>query len=188
MKPATAKVIRRRSGLAVLSGNALDIVGRVAVGGLGDPIERSLDLVESEQERAGQRRNSGHVSKPSQATLTGPYRRPLPSGKASHRAVGSNMGSCGKRRKNAGRKGARLAGPPLKRRSRRLSRWHGHSIDRAFCAAEGTVRIAVMGREGSAAISARGSRKGGRRCSFQLRAGPHLAAMREGGLASKAGN
>jgi hypothetical protein len=47
-------------GLAVLTGNALDIVGRIAVGGLGDAIERSLDLVESEQERAGQRRNPGH--------------------------------------------------------------------------------------------------------------------------------
>ena len=47
-------------GLAVLAGNSLDIVGRIAVGGLGDAIERSLDLVESEQERAGQRRNPGH--------------------------------------------------------------------------------------------------------------------------------
>src|SRR5262249_21335154 len=39
-------------GLAVLAGDPLDIVGRVAVGGLGDAVERTLDLVESEQERA----------------------------------------------------------------------------------------------------------------------------------------
>src|SRR5262249_45704613 len=63
-------------GLALVAGNALDVVGRIAVGGLGDTIGRSLDLVESEQERAGQRRNSGHVSKPSQATLRGPLGAP----------------------------------------------------------------------------------------------------------------
>jgi hypothetical protein len=40
-------------GLAVLTGDPLDVVGRVAVGGLGDAVERTLDLVESEQERAG---------------------------------------------------------------------------------------------------------------------------------------
>jgi hypothetical protein len=40
-------------GLAVLAGDPLDVVRRVAVGGLGDAVERTLDLVESEQERAG---------------------------------------------------------------------------------------------------------------------------------------
>jgi hypothetical protein len=47
-------------GQAVATGNPLDVVGRIAVGGLGDAVERTLDLVESEQEWAGQRRNSGH--------------------------------------------------------------------------------------------------------------------------------
>src|SRR5262249_41184941 len=35
---------------AVSTRNPLDIVGRVSVGRLGDPIERTLDLVEAEQE------------------------------------------------------------------------------------------------------------------------------------------
>ena len=44
--------------------NALDIVGRIAVRSLGDPIEHALDLVEAEQKRTGKRRNPGHASKP----------------------------------------------------------------------------------------------------------------------------
>src|SRR3954468_490246 len=40
-------------GLAVVTVAALDIVGRVAVGTLDDAIERTLDFVESQQERAG---------------------------------------------------------------------------------------------------------------------------------------
>src|SRR5262249_49450479 len=64
-------------GLAVLAGNALDIVGRIAVRGLGDTIERTLDLVESEQEGAGQRRNSGHGLKALVSDFEGPLRRPL---------------------------------------------------------------------------------------------------------------
>jgi len=47
-------------GLAVCAGDPLDVVGRIAVGSLGDAVERTLDLIEPEQERAGQRRNSGH--------------------------------------------------------------------------------------------------------------------------------
>src|SRR5437764_15163828 len=64
-------------GLALVAGNALDVVGRIAVGGLGDTVERSLDLVESEQERAGQRRNSGHGLKALASDFEGPSRRPL---------------------------------------------------------------------------------------------------------------
>src|SRR5262249_52223853 len=64
-------------GLAVLAGDALDIVGRIAVGGLGDAVERTLDLVESEQEGAGQRRNSGHGLKALVSDFEGPLRRPL---------------------------------------------------------------------------------------------------------------
>jgi hypothetical protein len=44
--------------LAVLAGNPLDVVGRIPVRGLGDPIERTLDLVEAEEEGTGQRRNA----------------------------------------------------------------------------------------------------------------------------------
>src|SRR3954468_3528862 len=40
-------------GLAVVTVATLDIVGRVAVGALDDAIERTLDFVESQQERTG---------------------------------------------------------------------------------------------------------------------------------------
>src|SRR5439155_7857482 len=64
--------------LAVLADNPLDIVRRIAVRGLGDTIERALDLVESEQEGSGQRRNSGHGSlKSLTSDFVGPLRRPL---------------------------------------------------------------------------------------------------------------
>jgi len=46
--------------LAVLAGDPLDIVGWVAVRRLGDAVERTLDLVEAEQEGTGQRRNARH--------------------------------------------------------------------------------------------------------------------------------
>ena len=39
-------------GPAVFADDPLDIVGRITVGGLGDPIERPLDLVEAEKEGA----------------------------------------------------------------------------------------------------------------------------------------
>src|SRR5262245_52933627 len=45
---------------AVLASDPFDVVGRVAVGRLGNAIERSLDLVEPKKEGTGQRRNSGH--------------------------------------------------------------------------------------------------------------------------------
>ena len=38
-------------GLSVLAGNPLDVVRRIAVCALGNAIERTLDLVEPEQER-----------------------------------------------------------------------------------------------------------------------------------------
>src|SRR5262249_14894053 len=47
-------------GAVGIAGDPLDVVGRIAVGRLGDAVERALDLVKSEQEGAGQRRNSGH--------------------------------------------------------------------------------------------------------------------------------
>src|SRR5436305_3239342 len=89
-------------GLAVLADNPFDIVGRIAVRGLGDTIERALDLVESEQEGAGQRRNSGHGLKALTSDFEGPLRRPLtarwtvPQG-----GPFANMGSSGPARKNA---------------------------------------------------------------------------------------
>jgi len=72
-------------GFVVLAGNPLDIVGRIAVGGLGDTIERTLDLIESEQEGAGQRRNSGHGLKALTSDFEGPFRRPLTAGGRFHR-------------------------------------------------------------------------------------------------------
>src|SRR5262245_50807587 len=41
---------------------SLDIVGRITVGPLGDTVEHTLDLVESQEERAGEGRNSRHWS------------------------------------------------------------------------------------------------------------------------------
>jgi hypothetical protein len=38
-------------GLAVLAGDALDIVGWIAVCTLGDSVKRTLDLVEAEEKR-----------------------------------------------------------------------------------------------------------------------------------------
>src|SRR5262249_46434253 len=56
---------------------ALDIVGRIAVRRLGDPIEHPLDLVEAKQERTRKRRNPGHCLKAlCQATLRGPCGAP----------------------------------------------------------------------------------------------------------------
>ena len=96
MKPATASVMRSRSGLSSSRGEPLDVVGRIAVGGLGDAIERTLDLVEAEQERTGKRRNSGHLQSPRfQATLTGAPKAPHRTGNALAHPIDPNMGSRG---------------------------------------------------------------------------------------------
>src|SRR6202521_5035734 len=63
-------------GLLGVAGETLDIVGRVAVGRLGDAIERPLDLVESEQKRTGKRRNSGHGCKVLMSDFAGAHRAP----------------------------------------------------------------------------------------------------------------
>ena len=47
---------------AARAGHALDVVGRVAVSPLGDAVEHALDLIETQEERAGQGRNSRHWS------------------------------------------------------------------------------------------------------------------------------
>ena len=39
--------------LVVIAGQPLDVVGRIAIGPLGDTIEHTLDFVEPKQERAG---------------------------------------------------------------------------------------------------------------------------------------
>src|SRR5262249_46321120 len=58
-------------GLAVRPFTPLDIVGRVTVGALDDAIEHTLDLVKSQQERTGERRNTRHsLQSPLEATLT----------------------------------------------------------------------------------------------------------------------
>src|SRR3954464_4088588 len=45
-------------GLTVGAVAPLDVVGRITVGTLDDAIERTLDFVESEQKRTGERRNT----------------------------------------------------------------------------------------------------------------------------------
>src|SRR5580704_15260443 len=58
-------------GLAVRPFTPLDIVGRVTVGAFDDAIEHALDLVKSQQERTGERRNTRHsLQSPLEATLT----------------------------------------------------------------------------------------------------------------------
>src|ERR1700760_701596 len=58
-------------GLAVRPFAPLDIVGRVTVGALDDAVEHALDLVEAQQERTGERRNTRHsLQSPLEATLT----------------------------------------------------------------------------------------------------------------------
>src|SRR5262249_3414746 len=51
-------------GTVAVAGEPLDVVGRVAVRCLGDAIKRTLDLVESDQKRTGQRWDSGHLQSP----------------------------------------------------------------------------------------------------------------------------
>ena len=51
VKPATAKRNAQPLRLFPSRGNAFDIVGRIAVGGLADAIEHTLDLVEAKQKR-----------------------------------------------------------------------------------------------------------------------------------------
>src|SRR5690242_11586849 len=55
--------------LAVVTVAPLDVVGRIAVGAFDDAVERTLDLVESQEERTGQRRNTRHSQSPLEATL-----------------------------------------------------------------------------------------------------------------------
>src|ERR1700730_16319532 len=64
-------------GLAVISGNPLDIVRRIPLGGLRYAIESTLDFVESKQKRAGQGRNSGHGLKALGSDFDGALSAPL---------------------------------------------------------------------------------------------------------------
>src|ERR1700760_2213700 len=69
-------------GLAVRPFTPLDIVRRVTVGALDDAVEHTLDLVEAQQKRTGERRNTRHsLQSPLEATLTfqGPWVAPLAS-------------------------------------------------------------------------------------------------------------
>ena len=64
-------------GIAVIGSEPFDVVRGVPVGCLGNAIERTLDLIEANQKRTGQRRNSGHLQSPRfQATLTGAPKTP----------------------------------------------------------------------------------------------------------------
>src|SRR6201996_3261345 len=70
-------------GSAIRAFTPLDIIGRVTVGALDDSIKHTLDLVEAQQERTGERRNTRHsLQSPLEATLTfqGPWLAPLASG------------------------------------------------------------------------------------------------------------
>src|SRR5262249_62092435 len=80
-------------GIAAFARQPLDVVRRIAVGSLGNAIERSLDLVEAKQKRAGKRRHSGHGCKAlDQRLCRGPDGRP----------DSPYMGSSGQRFKNTG--------------------------------------------------------------------------------------
>src|SRR6516225_950460 len=58
-------------GLAVGTVAPLDIVGRVTVGPFHDSIEHTLNFVEAQKERTGERRNTRHsLQSPLEATLT----------------------------------------------------------------------------------------------------------------------
>src|SRR6201994_704370 len=58
-------------GLAVRPFTPLDVVGRVTVGAFDNAVEHALDLVEAQQERTGERRNTRHsLQSPLEATLT----------------------------------------------------------------------------------------------------------------------
>src|ERR1700749_2344902 len=58
-------------GRAVRAFTPLNIVGRVTVGALDDAVEHTLDLVEAQKERTGERRKPRHsLQSPLEATLT----------------------------------------------------------------------------------------------------------------------
>src|SRR5215475_6310707 len=58
-------------GGAVRAFTPLDIVRRVTVGALDDAVEHTLDLVEAQKKRTGERRNTRHsLQSPLEATLT----------------------------------------------------------------------------------------------------------------------
>src|ERR1700749_3927697 len=58
-------------GSAVGAFTPLDIVRRVTVGALDDAVEHTLDLVEAQKKRTGERRNTRHsLQSPLEATLT----------------------------------------------------------------------------------------------------------------------
>ena len=50
----------RHPRIGFIGSEPFDVVGGVAVSRLGHAVERTLDLVEADQKRTGQRRNSGH--------------------------------------------------------------------------------------------------------------------------------
>ncbi len=69
-EPCNRKRDPQPLGLAVRPRQPFDVVGRVTVRRLRNPVERPLDLVEAEQERARKGLNARHDAKPSfQATL-----------------------------------------------------------------------------------------------------------------------
>src|SRR5262249_19919425 len=114
-------------GLAVLTGDPLDVVGRVAVGSLGDAVERTLNLVESEQEGAGaagggKRRTWGGGHKAVVSRFGGAVGAPRPAGGVFPPAgpTDPNRGTPRKARKNAGKATAPKRGPPPRKTPPRL--------------------------------------------------------------------
>src|SRR4030081_2641658 len=82
----------RLAGTAVAP---LDVVRRITVGAFDDAIERTLDFVESQQKRTGQRRNTSHFftkSSRSDFGISGPLRRPLATDWRICRPVNSDYG------------------------------------------------------------------------------------------------
>src|SRR5262245_21682241 len=67
--------------IAVVTRQALNVVGRVAVGRFADAVERALDLVEAEKKRSGQRRYTGHC-KVLSSDFDGALSAPPPAGES----------------------------------------------------------------------------------------------------------
>src|SRR5690349_14220958 len=58
--------------IAAVARQSFDVVRRITVGALGNAVEQTLDLIEAQQEWAGERRNTCHGLKAlEEATLTG---------------------------------------------------------------------------------------------------------------------
>jgi hypothetical protein len=86
VKPATASVMRRRSGWPLDRSHRSMLYGRIAVSALHDAIERTLDFVESKQKRDWRAKEHVTLQSPLEATLT-PWALAAPSAHARGRLI-----------------------------------------------------------------------------------------------------